>query len=122
MSERSMQTIWGIGEVLGKHDGETALEAAERVAAMLADIASLCSAVDDETPFDAASRLLDDYRHVVRERDRMVAEMGTVAYRMRSIAARVAVFDDRMRMSRIGRGLLTGARIFGSLVDAFKRQ
>jgi hypothetical protein len=118
----SEQAIWAIGVTLGKRDDETELEAAERVSAMLDDIARLCSAAADESPFDAASRLLDDYRHVVRQRDRMVAEMGTIAYRTKALAAHIEEIDGRMRASRIGRGLLTGARVLASVVDAFRRR
>ena len=122
MSERSMQAIWAIGQVLGKRDGETALEAAERVSAMLADIASLCSATDDESPYDAVGRLMTDYRDVVRQRDRLAHELGTIEWQTRLLLVRVCEIEERVSASRIGRAALSVAKACGVLAGAFKRR
>ncbi len=121
MSERSMQAIWAIGQVLDKRDGETALEAAERVSASLADIARRCSATDDETPYEAVGRLMDDYRDVVRQRDRLVAEHGAVEWNAKRVLSVLADIGTELEASRFGRAALSAARACGALASALRR-
>ncbi len=129
--EMARQTVCSFGDIahaLRSRSGETALDAAERVysdlqgaIAMLSDIASLCSAADDETPYAAVERLMDDYRDVVRQRDRLVAEHGAVEWNAKRVLSVLADIGTELEASRFGRAALSAARACGALASALRR-
>lgn len=122
------QRIKTIAAELSRESGETVTAAARRVVrerdhgvAMLADIANLCSATEDESPYEAVERLMDDYRNVVRQRDQLVSENGTIRRKTERLFEKWAHFNTRVEVSRIGRVTMSAANICGSLMRAFRR-
>lgn len=91
-------------------NGESTKDAAVRLReratiafAALADIRELTSAAPCETTYGAVSRLMDDYRHVVRQRDRLVTERGSVLHASRKLAAEASRVIDAVKRSLVGR-------------------